>query len=449
VTAGFDHRIDGTPEASWRAEGFDEWLTVQLPGPDARVLVIAAHPDDETLGAGGLMAELAARGAQVRVVIATDGEASHPLSPTHTPMQLAEIRRAEVRAALAELHPALHATFLGLPDGELAQHPEALATMLVAHVQDCTHVITPWLGDRHPDHVACATAANRIRGRRTRHWQYPIWAWHWDDPQAMVLPAGTLRRLMIGPAAVDAKHRALGRHRSQTAPLSAAAGDEAVLSPEMVAHFERDFECFIIDAPAASSEYFDDLYENDDDPWRLAERFYERRKRDLVLAALPRERFVRTFEPGCATGLLTEQLAARSDAVVAWDAAAAAVRQARHRLRDHDHVEIGSHRIPTDWPDGQFDLVVISEVGYYCPDLDELADRIRGGLTRDGVVLAVHWRHDAVDHPHTAQAVHDAIGARLIRIVAHVEADFLLDVWTRTGTSVAAAEGVVGNSTAE
>jgi LmbE family N-acetylglucosaminyl deacetylase len=446
MTGAFDHLIAGTDEDAWvldGPDGLDGLDRLTPPGRGARLLVLAARPDDETLGAGGLLALCARRDIPVTVVIATDGEASHPKSPTHTPMQLAEIRRAEVRAALAELHPALPATFLGLPDGELAHHPEALATMLAEHARDCTHIITPWIGDRHPDHAACAAAAQRIRGRRTRHWQYPIWAWHWDDPAAMTLPAPVLRRLMLGPAAVAAKRRALAQHVSQTTPLSEAAGDETILPADILAHFERDFECFVIEAPAASPEYFDDLYAHDDDPWGLAERFYERRKRDLVLAALPRERFARAFEPGCATGLLTEGLAARSDEMVAWDAAAAAVRQAAHRLRTVTGIEVGCHRIPEDWPDGWFDLVVISEVGYYCPDLDVLADRVRAGLTRDGVVVAVHWRHDAVDHPHSAEAVHAALGAGLVRTVAHVEADFLLDVWTRTGTSVAVDEGVV------
>ena len=162
--------------------------------------------------------------------------------------------------------------------------------------------------------------------------------------------------------------------------------------------------------PAADPAYFDRLYAAADDPWGLAERFYERRKRELVLASLPRAHFRRAFEPGCATGLLTAGLAGRCDAVVAWDAAAAAVAQAARRLAGAPHVRVEVGAIPGAWPAGEFDLVVLSEVGYYVADLDALAARVDSALAGDGVVLAVHWRHAAADHPQTADDVHRVLG---------------------------------------
>lgn len=86
-------------------------------------------------------------------------------------------------------------------------------------------------------------------------------------------------------------------------------------------------------APAASAEYFDRLYSRHRDPWGLSERFYERRKRDLVFASLPRAHYGRAFEPGCAIGALTAALAQRCDEVVAWDGAQAAVDQTRSFVR--------------------------------------------------------------------------------------------------------------------
>lgn len=440
----FDHRQAGTPETRWTRRGFDDLTELSVPGPDSRVVVVAAHPDDETLGAGGLIAAAAARGADVRVIVATDGEASHPQSPTHTPVQLAGVRRAEVRAAVAALHPALEPVFLGLPDGRLAEHPCALASMLGEHVRGATHLVTTWVGDRHPDHEACARAVAELRPPGARHWQYPIWAWHWDEPEHSLLPWPTMRRVVLDVAARRAKAEALAQHRSQIEPLSPAVGDEAVVPPGVQAHFDRDFETFVVDAPAAEPAYFDRLYAGADDPWGLDERFYESRKRDLVLASLPRPRFRRAFEPGCATGLLTARLAQRCDAVVAWDFADAAVHQARHRLAGTSGVSVERGRIPQAWPEGRFDLVVLSEVGYYCPDLGTLARRIHESLDPDGVVLAVHWRHAAADHPYPAEAVHEALGRNLHRLTHHVEDDFLLDVWSRTGQSVAAAEGMLG-----
>ena len=212
----------------------------------------------------------------------------------------------------------------------------------------------------------------------------------------------------------------------------------------MLEHFDRSEEYFVLPAPASRGDYFDELYTEADDPWGLADRFYERRKRSALLAALPREQFRRTFEPGCATGLLTEELARRSREVIAWDGAEAAVHQARRRVSpEHGsqvHVEHG--RIPHRWPAGPFDLLVLSEVGYYCDDLDLLRQRVLGSLAPDGVLVACHWRRAAPDHPHTAAEVHDALGAGLQHDVQHVEADFLLDVWSRGAPSVAEADGI-------
>jgi LmbE family N-acetylglucosaminyl deacetylase/SAM-dependent methyltransferase len=449
VSTVFDHRRGGTTEDDWAGSGLDRLPLLDPPLADASVLVVAAHPDDETLGAGGLMSDAAARGATVRVLVATDGEASHPHSPTHSPVQLAAMRRAEVAEAVSVVAHGAKVEFLGLPDGALAAHTSALVAAVRERLDGCTLVASPWAGDRHPDHEACAVAVREAAAGRVdvRHWQYPIWAWHWAGPRSsgVDLPWSQLHRLELTETAARAKRLALQCHVSQHSPLSAAGGDEAILPPPLLAHFTRDFETFVVEprstAPAGEAGYFDALYAAADDPWGLAERFYERRKRSLLLASLPRPRFRRAFEPGCATGLLTTELLERCDSVVAWDGAAAAVHQARDRVGDRAVVE--QCRIPDDWPDGAFDLIVLSEVAYYCVDLDRLAQRVRDSLSSDGVLVACHWRHRALDHPHTARLVHDRLGAGLHSIAAHREHDFLLDVWSVRAESVARVEGIV------
>jgi len=151
------------------------------------------------------------------------------------------------------------------------------------------------------------------------------------------------------------------------------------------------------------------------------------------------------FEPGCATGLLTAELARRCDHVVAWDGAQVAIDQTMARVESAGAgaVTVERARIPMAWPSGSFDLIVLSEVGYYCADQRQLRARVDAGLTDDGVLVACHWRHPAPDHAVTAGEVHASIGQGLHRIVSHHERDFLLDVWTRDGVSVAEADGIV------
>lgn len=442
MTPTFDHRVPGTVPRAWDA-ALAEAPTLELPGPGARMVVLAAHPDDESLGVGGLVARCAAAGAHVCVVVATDGRHSHPGSRSHSPERLAVMRREEAIAAARAVGVVNPPVLLDLPDGAL--DADRLADALGPYLADATHVLTTWEHDGHPDHEVCAQVTRQVlAGRRdVVHWQYPIWAWHWDDPAHPALPLVRLRGVPLDAEARRRKDDAIACHRSQYLPLSAAPGDEPVLMAHVLAHFERDTEYLLVDAPTTDPRYFEALYERADDPWGLADRFYERRKRAMVLASLPRQRFSRVFEPGCATGLLTEQLAQRSDEVVAWDVVTAVARRTADRLADAGNVSVEPRGIPVDWPAGAFDLIVLSEVGYYSPDLGVLKTRIDDSLAHDGVLLACHWRHLAPDHSQTAEAVHTAVGTGLHQVAGHVEDDFLLDVWSRSPISVAGETGIV------
>ena len=194
-------------------------------------------------------------------------------------------------------------------------------------------------------------------------------------------------------------------------------------------------------------EYFARAWQDDDDPWRIAGRWYERRKRDLVMAVLPQERFGRALEVGCAAGHLSERLAGRCDDLLACDVDGTAVALARTRLAGSPHgatVILEQRWLPAEYPEGGFDLVVVSEVGYYLgpEDLDLLAARVTASLRPGGVLLACHWRHPAPGYPGDAAQVHGRLGARGLAVVAHhVEPDLLLDVWTTGEASVAREEG--------
>lgn len=184
----------------------------------------------------------------------------------------------------------------------------------------------------------------------------------------------------------------------------------------------------------------------------LEDRWYERRKRAVVLASLPRERFSSAFEPGCSTGVLTAALAGRCDALLATDVADRPLRLARERLAGQGHVRVERRRVPQEWPEGRFDLVVLSEVGYYCGrrDMEALAALAAGALTEDGVLVAVHWRHPVTEYPLGGDDVHAALARLpgLRRLARHVEEDFLLDVLVRPpASSVAREDGLLDPAT--
>ena len=146
--------------------------------------------------------------------------------------------------------------------------------------------------------------------------------------------------------------------------------------------------------PFVAPDYFDRLYARDADPWSFATSAYERDKYAATLAALPDRRFARGFEVGCSIGVLTRQLAARCDALLAVDVAEAALAQARARCAYLPQVQVERMVVPSEWPDGAFDLVVYSEVLYYlgASALHLTAQRTLDSLQPGGCVLLVNWR---------------------------------------------------------
>jgi SAM-dependent methyltransferase len=195
--------------------------------------------------------------------------------------------------------------------------------------------------------------------------------------------------------------------------------------------------------------YFERMYAENPDPWSFETRWYDARKHALTVDALPARRYRSGFEPGCSTGMLTRRLAARCDQLLAVDAVDAAVRTAAERVADRPHVSVRAARLPQDWPDGTFDLIVLSELGYYFDDADlaTLLDRVAGSLEPGGDLVAVHWRWPVAEHARSGDDVHAGLAAvrGLSRLARHEEADFLLEVFTRdpAAASVARREGLV------
>ncbi|MBJ2154433.1 class I SAM-dependent methyltransferase [Variovorax sp. IB41] len=193
--------------------------------------------------------------------------------------------------------------------------------------------------------------------------------------------------------------------------------------------------------------YFDALYSASEDPYALRERWYEARKRALLLAALPQARYRRVYEPGCGIGELTLALSHRCDHLLASDFSAHAVALARTRTEGRPNVRVAQHVLPADWPreDGRFDLIVLSELGYFLDrnDMQRLARCCEETLEADGTLVACDWRPDFAQRSLSTKDVHAALAALgLARLALHEEDDFVLQVWTRDRRSVAEREGI-------
>lgn len=140
-------------------------------------------------------------------------------------------------------------------------------------------------------------------------------------------------------------------------------------------------------------DYFKGMYATDPDPWRFATSAYERDKYAATLAALPQPRYASGLEVGCSIGVFTHQLCPRCDALIGIDVVPSVLEEARARCADCPKVGFKLAAVPGDWPDGRFDLIVISEVAYYLdrPDLARLVARVEGALLPNADIVLVHW----------------------------------------------------------
>jgi len=235
------HPIDapGTAEAGWVAwPGLGALPQAELAGLTSAI-VVAAHPDDEVLGVGGLMAVLAAAGARLRLVAVTDGESSH--RGHADPATLAARRTAETGAALRALGAGTaEVVRLGLPDAGLAHREDELTAALEPLTAGFDVCLAPWDGDLHPDHEAAGRAARRAARRVLC---FPVWMWHWAAPADPRVPWDQALQVPLPPRAAAMKRAAIGCFASQTEDRGGGLGP--VLGPAMLAHFTRAMEVLL------------------------------------------------------------------------------------------------------------------------------------------------------------------------------------------------------------
>ncbi|MEZ0484689.1 PIG-L deacetylase family protein [Fibrella aquatica] len=220
-----------------------------------RTLVLAPHPDDESLGCGGTLALLRRAGFAVHVVFVSDGTLSHPKSATYPAPRLRDLREVEALEAMRELGIVeKEATFFRLPDRHVPAtgapgFAEAVDRLLDVIEQFApTTILVPFERDPHPDHRATyqmleATLSHLEEPPRVL--EYLIWLWELGRPDD--LPRANERlavSVSISPV-VDDKKRAIAAHRSQVTRLIDDDPTAFFLSPELLRHFDTPYEIFL------------------------------------------------------------------------------------------------------------------------------------------------------------------------------------------------------------
>jgi len=364
------------------------------------VVLVAPHPDDETLGLGGALADLAESAATVTVVIATHG--GHGPGSTE--------RRIEAEHAISTLGAHIKTVWWNLPDGKLHNAVGEMGEHLLELVDSKTLLIAPVECDGHSDHEAVSASAEAVaRERGAALLQYPIWLWHWATPED--IDWARLRTVAPSLRALAAKSAAIDCYPSQLA----SPDGYPVVGPSVIARARRVMETVLLPLPldlaarvagdtaahrsrAQIAAPFDTMLDHGvTDPWRLDESEYEKRRLALTLACLGSE-------------MALDVARARTD-TVEWLLGAA----------------------PNDIPDLQFDLVVLSEVAYFLdgPELLATLRAARRQLRPHGEILIANWSAPTDDIPldgPTAHAQAAAIFDLPLRARYH-DADLTIQVW--------------------
>jgi SAM-dependent methyltransferase len=186
-------------------------------------------------------------------------------------------------------------------------------------------------------------------------------------------------------------------------------------------------------------DYFDSLYNADSDPWKFETSDYEAKKYAATLAALTKSRYRSALEIGGSIGVLTEMLAQRCDSLLSIDVSELAQQKAIDRCRSLSNVRFQLMQVPRSYPNEQFDLTVLSEVGYYwCwEDLKMAQQVIVNHLEPGGQLLLVHWTpyEEYYDNPLSGDQVHEAFLALPASQIKHVKGDraaqYRLDLFER------------------
>lgn len=396
---------------------------VRIAEDFGNLLVLSPHPDDETLGCGGLISMLKDSGKKVIVVFITSGSASHT-SQTHPPYELAKTRENEAQSAcskLGVLNEEVH--FIRAKDSELNRLNSAELKKIVLKITDILEntkidtIAMPWRRDPHPDHIVThkigAFFSNSYDANMVKL-EYPIWLWkNGKDEDYPNKEEIAPFRLDITEY-MDQKSAALQMHQSQLGKIIHDDPCGFVLTKELLEPFSGPYEYFFIENSYAlktlDETYFENLYSEKSDPWNFRNSPYENEKYQNSIKALNKINFKNGLELGCSVGVQTKLLANICDHLIAIDISEIAIKEAKATCNDFSNITFYVQDLTKTFPKGKFDLITLCEIGYYFDKntLWKTFENLDNGLLLDGRLLFVHWTGFVPDYPLNGNEVHNA-----------------------------------------
>lgn len=242
---------DGTSADAWQNwQGLHDLPRLDIAKsfpPQQRVCVFAPHPDDEILGCGGLLQQLAANGNPIVLVHVTNGTQSHPDSQIYPPRLLDTIRPQESLAALEVLGIAQQVTCmsLALTDGDVFNQKYQFYKKLAALIQTGDILITPFVHDGHPDHEATGqVVAAFAKQHQLACYQVLIWAWHWAKPADSRIPWHCALRVDLTSEQLQRKTEAIACFKSQIT-VDESTGNPPILSAQTIARISQPWEVYL------------------------------------------------------------------------------------------------------------------------------------------------------------------------------------------------------------
>jgi cyclopropane fatty-acyl-phospholipid synthase-like methyltransferase len=157
--------------------------------------------------------------------------------------------------------------------------------------------------------------------------------------------------------------------------------------------------------------FFEAMYRRKADPWNFEHNEYERNRYRSILRALEDTRWKVALEPGCSVGVLTEGLAPQCERLLALDFSATAADIAQARCSRFTQVQVLCSGLEDVESFSNFDLIVLSEIGYYFTDRNwaELTERMVEEIQPGATILAAHWTGHSDDHQISGDRVHEIL----------------------------------------